>query len=252
MLLASDRVRHAGRRTGAASGILWASSLLWKQNTALFAPVYMRLRRWRALALASAIVVAASLPYFLRDPSAWEAFSANWAPSPPAPQLGDLGVRQWLYSLSFSVAPGLRPEARLWVGRIWVGLVLAAGLWATWRIRPSSERLGLCLWMTTFFLVYPQVWEHHYVMLLPVYVVLLDGSGPRWLWLLYALTACWTPYRLVDPQGMAAYHIPMRWTSLSPRILDVVYHGSKALPTVVLWGHLVRLVSCSPQAEEGP
>src|SRR4029079_9293182 len=29
--------------------VLWIASLLWKINTVLFTPVYLRLRRWRAL-----------------------------------------------------------------------------------------------------------------------------------------------------------------------------------------------------------
>ena len=243
--------RSSGHRTERIGvPLLWMASLLWKQNTALFVPLYLRLRRWRTLALAAFVVAATSLPYFWLYPSSWPAFAANWGAGPPGHQLGNLGVRQWLYSLASALGPGLPPEAHLWLGRAWVVLVLAVALWATWRSPFPDERLYLCLWMTTFFLVYHDVWEHHYVMLLPVYAVTIAKGESRWLWLLYALTACWTPYRLLDPQGLSAYHMPMRWTPLQPRILDVVYHASKALPTVALWGHLVHRALRTPKAAE--
>jgi len=97
--------------------------------------------------------------------------------------------------------------------------------------------------MTSFFLLYHHVWEHHYVLLLPVYTVLLARrSSPCW-WALFVLTALWTPYRLFDPTGLAAADASMRWTPFSPRLLDIAYHASKALPTLLLWGMLLRRVA---------
>lgn len=221
------------------TGLCWTMSLLWKQNTALFVPLWLRLRRWRTLALGGGAVLLTTLPYFLRHPSSWAAFAANLWGNAPGHQLGNLGMRQFLLSLGSALFPSLSPEAHLWLGRAWALAILAIALWATWSDPSPDEALHLCLWMTTYFLIYHHVWEHHYVMLLPVFVVLYRRTNSRWVLLLYALIAIWTPYGLIDPQGMAAYHMPMRWTPLQPRLLDVLYHASKALPTLALWGYLL-------------
>jgi hypothetical protein len=91
-------------------------------------------------------------------------------------------------------------------------------------------------------LIYHHVWEHHYVMLLPVYVMLFRRSGSRTILILYALVAVWTCYVLVDPRGVAAIHAPMRWTPLEPRVLDVWYHACKAVPVLGLWAYIVRSI----------
>jgi hypothetical protein len=98
--------------------------------------------------------------------------------------------------------------------------------------------------MTAYFLIYHHVWEHHYVMLLPVLVALLmqeQARGPgkgALLWMLYALLALPTPFYAIDPQGQVAFLAAMRITPIRPLWQDLWYHGSKALPALVLWGRL--------------
>jgi hypothetical protein len=226
--------------------LAWVASLLWKQNTGLFIPLLLRLRRWRALALGAVAVLVTSGPYFVLYPSALRSFLANFVSGPPAPQLGNLGVRQFLYSLASALVPSLSPAAHALLQQAWVLAVLATGLWLTFRRDPPDGLLHLCFWTTTYLLVYHQVWEHHYVLLLPVFVLLYYRTHSRLLLALYALVAIWTPYVLLDPQGIAAYHMPMRWTPLEPRLLDIAYHASKALPALALWGHIIWLI-CRPR-----
>ena len=234
MLLAVEKARW-----GATLEWPWTLSLLWKQNTALLAPVWLKLRRWRTLFVGGVATLCLSLPYYLWDPDGLRSLLANLCSSPPAPALGNLGVRQALYSLTSALWPSLTSAAHARIQLAWLALILVAGLWITWRARPDAVTL-LCLWLTTFFVVYHHVWEHHYVMLLPVYVSLYRRTGDWRLLPLYALTAIWTPYRLIDPQGLAAYDMAMRWTPLLPRWVDVAYHASKALPTLLLWLYLAR------------
>jgi hypothetical protein len=68
----------------------------------------------------------------------------------------------------------------------------------------------------------------------------------------WALIAIWTPYRLVDPVGLAAYHAPMRWTPLAPPLVDVLYHASKAAPTLALFAWLVRGLLRRPSRQALP
>ena len=220
----------------------WALSLLWKQNTGLFAPLLVRLGRWRSLAWGALAVVATSAPYFVLYPSGLSAFLANFRSGPPTAQLGNLGVRQFLFSTLSALVPSLSVSTHATIQYIWVGAILAFGLWLTLFDRHPDALTHLCFWATTYFLIYHQVWEHHYVMLLPVFAMLYHRSGSRMVLVLYGLIAVWTPYILLDPQGMAAFHAPMRWTPLEPRVLDVWYHASKALPVLVLWAYVVRSI----------
>ncbi len=96
----------------------------------------------------------------------------------------------------------------------------------------------MCLWTTAFFLIYHHVWEHHYVMLLPVLVVLAMRRPSPVLWVIYALLALPTPYGAIDPQGQVAVLDAMRWTPIRPLWQDLAYHASKALPTLALYGLL--------------
>jgi len=230
----------------------WAASLLWKQNTALLAPLWLRLRRWRILAVGAVAVLASSAPYFLWDPAGLNAFAGNFKAGTPAPNLGNLGVRQWLYSLLAALWPSLSSGAHARWQAVWVATILGLMLYLTWRRPPHALWLG-ALWMSGYFLIYHDVWEHHYLFVVPIYVCLVRQSGSRFLILLWALTAIWTPYRWIDPLGVAAYHTPMRWTPLEPRWLDVVYHASKALPTLCLWGWIVvRILRAQEHPERSP
>jgi hypothetical protein len=76
--------------------------------------------------------------------------------------------------------------------------------------------LHLALWTTTFFLVYHHVWEHHYVMLLPILVTLAMRSTSPWLRAVYILLALPTPFYLIDPHGQVAVLDAMRWTPIRP------------------------------------
>ena len=217
----------------------WVASLLWKQNTALFAPLLLRLGRWRALIVAGLVVSLTTFPYLLRYPTAVRALADNLVSGPPSHQLGNLGVRQFLYGLGSALAPGMTPRTHGYLQSVWVLLVLGAALAITFRDPRPDPAWHLCLWTTTYFLVYHQVWEHHYVMLLPIYVFLYARKRSAWLGFLYVATAIWTPYILIDPTGWAGWHAPMRWTPLEPRIVDVLYHASKAVPALALWTYIV-------------
>jgi len=231
------RVERRGWDEKAA--MIWFMSLLWKHMTGLLAPVMIRGRRWRILAWAVAVVMAASAPYFVCHPGALRQFLSNFQAGPPGPQLGNHGVRQLLYSTLSALFPNLPVGIHQGLQWAWIVVVLLVTLIWTWRAQEIESGLGISLWVVTFFLVYHDIWEHHYVLLLPVFSYLHRRASGRFFWVLYVLIAMWTPYVLIDPSGLAAYHAPMRWTPLQPRILDVLYHASKALPVVLLWGLLL-------------
>jgi hypothetical protein len=225
----------------------WIGSVLWKQNTALFAPLMLRLKRWRALIGVALAGLLTSLPYFALYPGSLAAFTRNFRDEPPWFQLGNLGVRQFVFDAMWSTGDvlGVEWSQTAYVGAQWtvVALFLTLPLILLVLDRHLDIVLHLCLWMTAYFLIYHHVWEHHYVMLLPVLVALTMRRESWLLWVIYVLLALPTPFYLIDPQGQVAVLDAMRWTPIRPLWQDLLYHASKAIPAVVLYGWLVWRIS---------
>ena len=230
-------------------GLAWAGSLLLKPHSGLLAPPLLCNRRWAVLGLGTAAVLATSVPYMLLHSDALGAFVGNFSAGAPTPQLGNLGVRQWLFSTLSALVPGLSPAAHGTIQNLWVLFVLAVALALTFLRRRANPLDLMCFWLAGFFLLYHQVWEHHYILLLPVFTVLYLRLGAWPALLFYLPIALWTPFRLIDPGGRAAYDAAMRWTFLEPRWVDVLYHASKALPAFLLWLYLAYRVWRYPMRE---
>ena len=250
-----------GARRGWAFDGAWIASVLWNQNTALFAPLMLRLKRWRALVGLALLLALTSLPYFALYPGSLGAFLRNFRGEPPWFQLGNLGFRQLVFDAMWSLGDvlGVELPQAAYAGVQWavvagllaLPLALLAGRSGRFTRRPDVT-LHLCLWMATYFLIYHHVWEHHYVMLLPVLVALMVRREAGLLWAIYLLLALPTPFYLIDPQGQVAVLDAMRWTPIRPLWQDLLYHASKALPTLVLYGWLAWRIARSGRNDPRP
>ena len=186
-------VLAARPRLGWGFDSAWVSSVLWKQNTALFLPLMVRLKRWRALLGLATLILLTSVPYFVLYRGSLDAFMRNLVSERPWFQLGNLGFRQFVFDVMWSLDDVLR-----------LGLPESAYLAAQWAVVATLGTLALALvlldrrpgivqhlslWVTAYFMVYHHVWEHHYVMLLPVLVALMMHHESPMLWILYVLLA---------------------------------------------------------------
>ena len=238
---------HSDRRW--AAGFCWAGALLVKPNALILAPALMRLRTWRVLVLGLLACLLTSLPYFLLHPDSLATFfAANIHGSPVQGALthaGNLGLQGGLVSVVAQLAG--QPLAKLttladlpFAGRAVIygsqAAILVAALVATWRGREALPLLAL--WMCTFFLVYKDVWEHHYVFLQPVLVGLYAHSGsPKLLWI-FALIALPTPFVLFDIEpGVYGPIDPER--TWGPAV-SIAYRSTKLIPLGCLWYGLCR------------
>ncbi|MBN1935596.1 MAG: hypothetical protein JW934_13090 [Anaerolineae bacterium] len=226
----------------------WIASVLWKQNTILFAPLMVRLKRWKTLLLLSGLIALTAGPYFALVPGSLNAFLGNLRSDPPWFQFGNLGFRQLVFDAMWSAADtfklGISPQVYAGVQRSVVALFLLIPLSLTVLDRRPDRTLHISLWITTYFMLYHHVWEHHYVMLLPVLVALTMRFRSRWLWIIYLLLALPTPYALIDPSGQVAVLDAMRWTPIRPLWQDLLYHASKAIPALLLYGWLCIRIIC--------
>jgi len=235
---------------------LWITSVLWKINTIIFIPVFMRLRRFRAIIISIIIVATTTIPYFLIFPTHWHDFvTNNFGNGVTGHELGNLGFRQFIFEClaALNASPALQRFVQPTIIVIVIGLALALTFYlprsktsdlglrtsnfttSSFILHPSSL---LSLWLLVFFLVSPQIWEHHYVMLLPI-LVNLYRQKPNWIvgliWLALALP---TPFGFIGLQPVIAANHDLRAFPLEPVWQPLLQHASKALPTLLLFIYL--------------
>ncbi|NLV73937.1 MAG: DUF2029 domain-containing protein [Chloroflexi bacterium] len=222
-----------------ASDLLWSATLLWKPMTVLLAPVWAARRRWRGIALAAMLTALTTLPYLLAYPDVWGHLASNLELRLGS-QLGNLGVLQLWQALFLWLSPDSSEGTVRTVLMVWSVLVVLISLVCSTCSPNTSSWKNISLWLIVFYLVSPDVWEHHYVLLVPVFIYWHIHSRSKWVLILYAAIALWTPYRLIDPQGLAAYDMSMRWLPLEPLWLNALYHACKAVPVLIIWGTLLH------------
>jgi hypothetical protein len=228
-------------RPAQSADALWIASVLWKINTVVFAPLWLRLGRWRAVAVMIGLVVLTTLPYFLVFPAhAHDLLTNNFGRGVASHELGNLGFRQLVFETlaAGGASPGLQRALQLAV----IGLVGGLSLALTW-LRPQAPVTALVsLWLAAYFLASPQVWEHHYLMLLPA-IIVAYRAHPGWVlagaWLLLALP---TPFGFIGLQPVIAGNHDLRAFALEPAWQPLLQHLSKALPAMVLFGYWARQV----------
>jgi len=222
----------------------WIASVLWKINTIVCAPLFLRAHRWRTLGILAVAVLLTTVPYFVVFPAhARDFLLNNFGNSVAGHELGNLGFRQLVFEVL--AALGASADLQRWVQLGVVVGVVGLALWLTfWRLSPvaSLKPAAISLWVTAFFLISPQIWEHHYVMLLPT-LVIAYLEKPHWLiWLVWAGLALPTPFGFSALQPLIAANHDLRAFPLEPTWQLLLQHACKALPTAVWFGYWVRRV----------
>jgi hypothetical protein len=217
----------------------WFASLLWKINTVLFIPVLMRLRRFSTLVWAGVLVAVTTVPYFVLYPQHFGDFlRGNLGETVAGHQLGNLGFRQFVFEALTTVWPNLSAVAHQWTQASVVATVLGLALGLTLFDSGLDVIDHLSLWWTAFFLASPQVWEHHYVMLLPVLVVAYGRTRSPFVAILFVLLALPTPFYFTGLSQAVALDHRVRWLPLDPAWRGLLQHASKSIPTLLLFGYL--------------
>lgn len=227
----------------------WTGAFLVKPNALILAPALLKLRAWRVLVVGLLLGAGTSLPYFLLHPDSWAAFFATNMHGPAVQgaltHAGNLGLQGGLISVAAQLAG--RPLAALmtladlpFAGRLVLygaqAIILAATLVATWRGRDALPLIAL--WMCSFFLLYKDVWEHHYVFLQPILVGLYAHSGSAKLLWIFAFIALPTPFAFFDIEpGVYGPIDPER--TWGP-VVSMVYRSTKLIPLGCLWYGLCR------------
>jgi hypothetical protein len=216
----------------------WILSVLVKHVTILFVPILVRVRRLKPILLAVLLLAATTVPYYILRPAdtgqfGHDNFSLNLYPYP-----GNFGALALLMVVKDRFFPGAS-EPLFHVGPMMVSLtrimILAVmgaptlwALWVTFRRRPFDFVESVSLWIMVYFFVFREVWEYHYVLLLPALVLLFAKTRARVLWVIYALLAAPTLFVLYDVPGESP---EASWSALE----HVLNHGFKVVPLVWLF-----------------
>jgi len=239
MALAHDRGRDR------AFDRLWTATVLLKHLTLLFVPVFVALRRWRTIAVTLGLLVAATVPYYVVRASSVGTFAHDNFDLSLYPYPGNFGALALLMVLKARVFPQAS-EALAYVGPIKVtltrALVLATmaapalvSLWVTFRRKPLDVLEALGLWTMAYFFAFREVWEYHYVLLLPFFVLYYARTRSRTLWFIYALAAMPTAFVLYD---VAGENPEASWSAFE----HILNHAFKVVPLVwfFVWTALGR------------
>jgi hypothetical protein len=231
------------------AGIPWAASLIAKSNSALLAPIFLRLAWWRSLALGTALVALNGF-YFLWQPDDLRIFikknfteaasGSRYAQYWPAQHgLSDLIENAYL---AIRDSHATTPD---WLTALPAVAIVVISLAVTFFIRRVDTVALFAIWCAAFFLAYTEVWEFHYVMLLPALVLLVIERPPLRplalaVFVMVALPAPYWPLAHFRGNG------PPPMTNSFDQIQDtwqtwqvVLFHAWKPIPTLVLWGALV-------------
>jgi hypothetical protein len=243
--LQEDGIRRLSRRT---EFWCWSAAIALKNFPALFALPYLRQARWRRVLWAAVLVAAACLPYFLFHPKDISEFLImNFRPLPPVLLGGSYGLASLMRALVGFVSPPFAGHRFvLGSGDVYgttlvvsaaTAVVVCCSVYATWRMgRQGAAAEALALWTLSFFLIYKDVWEYHYVMLIPVVALLALRGSPGWVlafgaWL--ALPTPWILYRHIC-EGVPV----MRW----PPALAIAHYAFKTAPVLGLY--IVSFARC--------
>ncbi len=236
-LMFAFALAHArGRR--AAFQWSWIASLLIKHLTVLYLPILVRMKRYRTILLGLGLVVLTTVPYLVLRKSGVGDFTHDNFSMNLTPMAGNLGFMSLLMVVKDHFFPRAS-EVFMSVGPVgvsWTRLMIAAAagvptlvcLWATFSKRPFDFLESLALWTILFFFVFREVWEYHYVILMPIFVLLYARTRAKVLWVMYALLAAPTFFVLYDVPGNDP---EAHWTTFQ----HVFNHAWKVAPVVWLF-----------------
>lgn len=212
----------------------WILSVALKLLTLIVAPILVRFKRYRAVILAVAIVLLASLPYFAFKPDDIPFFLYLVKSRTVAPYGGDFSHSEvsWLLSNPSSASSAEqkaeREHAAELASKVFMWAVILLSMAITFIPKNLSFVDGLSLWMCTYFLAYIRVWEHHYVMILPILVLLFFSTKSRFVLIMYPILAIPTPFILFEGGWSYAHKL--------------IYHLFKLVPVAMLYIFVIKTI----------
>ncbi len=209
-----------------------AVSMNIKLMTVFLIPIYLSEKKWKNLSIALVVSIGLFLPYFLffKNDLAFFLKYVFGGAVDYFYQAGNFGV----YPLLKDIISIFTYDKNivLYTHISWIVGVMAVSIVVHIYSKKRDPVDMILLWLTTFFLVFKFVWEHHFVMLIPVLAVEYSRNNKKsvgFLWLLFAVP---TAFYFFDINLGSGYTEVQPYWSDS---ISLFYHCSKILPVFVLY-----------------
>jgi hypothetical protein len=246
-------------KASSAGDLLWGGAFWLKMMPLLFLPVVLLRGRWKGALIAIFGLLATSAFYFHRFPADWRLFLATNVDGHPFWHAGNQGLMAFLYAATQG------NMSRYLLGRAVLLCLCGLGLfwlifvaWKTGAKAAQSEVAEKTANGTALFekamlylyaacsalhpLLYKDVWEHHYILLLPPLVLLALRKERVALWLPpFLLCALPTLFAFYDVNSLGINDDPQGYWMQS---ISLLHHAQK--PLAPLWLLSGLLISSLP------
>lgn len=240
-----DSQHGAGRPRGRVASLCWVLSVLLKSFTALYTLTLFRIGKKKLAITGIAAAILTSVPYFLKHPQDFRWFlQLNFQPIPSYSVGGCLGFCSLLRDMSDRLLSSVSTQGinlsffDISLRNIPLVIILAAIFITTFIITVCKRTIdplsNITLWTLTFFLVFKDIWEYHYVMLIPLFVGFYLQTRSKFILVLFILVAAPTPFFLYDLPANA--HPQAYWSTP----LSIMHHSLKSVPTLLFYLWIVR------------
>jgi hypothetical protein len=224
-----------GMLTESRSKYLFTVTPLIKPNALLFAPPFARHKQWGVLFATGSVIALGSVPYFLLFPQDVAVFMLNFSEAIYS-HGGNFGLKSLYAYIAIDLFKVPHPA------RWFLYFTLLVGIFTTFlTFRYRNVVLQFTLWVCLFFMIYKDVWEHHYVLLMPIFSLIICTriTNPRELkskrylpfscsFLLIALPSLFVLELALSPEGFQEPNV------LHP-VFVILYHSTKILGVLLLY-----------------
>jgi hypothetical protein len=220
-------IAHVNHRPTIRNGT-YIASVLWKINTLLFLPLWIKFRQWKTIVILFVTTILLSAPYFLAVEGSFQEFGSYFHHKFIATGPNSLGF--WAFISQFLLSGNLDHSLIKLSLTLWSLAVCVLAAAATLLPKKVNFPLMLCMWICVYFLTYQYVWEHHYVLMLPIFSAgMLYQPLRKWTVLLWLFCASPTPYILLNDSALSMPQV--NWSLLQ----RALYHGIKIIPVLMLF-----------------
>ncbi len=231
---------------GNETSAMWSfiASALWKLNTLLWIIPLWLTRRHRWIYILLIIAVVTTVPYFIMHPGDIAGFLAvNLHPDTTHTfTFGNSGLRMFIdFTLRwFDIQlQGAIPNPLVKYASPLIALVIfILTLAAVWKNRKDTVGNMLIL-VTAYFLIYVDVWMHHWLMLLPIVIWEYRRTRSPFVFIIWLLLALPTRFDWIGEYHMLA-RLPVDQVTNFPAAF--LYFGQKAIPALALWVWQYRMI----------
>ncbi len=202
------------------SQFFWAVSVIIKMNTLILIPLWFKIRRFISTGIILSIIILTSFVYFSKYPQDIYKFAVNFeSPLSSTLQWGNLGLFAFFYNLTY-------PSSLIKPFSFLILLLTVLALINSKTEKTDSFLPSFSLLISSYFLSYQHVWEHHYVLMLPVLIGSYLIKRDKVALYVAILLALPTPYALLK----------------TDENLRSIYHASKIVPVIFYYLYLLSKV----------